>query len=113
MTIEEAIQHCEEVAAGKTEQGKCPECAADHRQLAEWLRELVALRSQRKTHATLDRNQWWGCPFCSGKEDDGGDENHIPKHRYCYVCGKPLTELAWAELGRKIGSDIYARNDTP
>lgn len=46
MTIEEAINHCEEVAAGQTEQGKCPECAAEHRQLAAWLRELIALRAQ-------------------------------------------------------------------
>lgn len=47
MTIEEAIEHCEAVADGKTEQGKCPECAAEHKQLAEWLRELSALRTQK------------------------------------------------------------------
>lgn len=41
ITIEEAIQHCKEVAAGKTVQGTCPECAAEHKQLAEWLEELV------------------------------------------------------------------------
>lgn len=57
MTIEEAIQHCEEVAAGETEQGKCPACAAEHKQLAEWLRELVAIRAQPHT---LDRSRWVG-----------------------------------------------------
>lgn len=31
MTIEEAIHHCEEAAAGETEQGKCPECVAEHK----------------------------------------------------------------------------------
>lgn len=41
MKITEAIQHCREVAAGATAQGKCPECAADHAQLADWLEELV------------------------------------------------------------------------
>lgn len=40
MDIQEAIQHCLDVAAGATEQGKCPECAADHEQLAGWLTVL-------------------------------------------------------------------------
>ena len=57
MTLEEAIRHCEEVAE-QNEQGlydaialggqnptqeeiaNCEQCAADHRQLAEWLTEL-------------------------------------------------------------------------
>ena len=63
MTIDEAIQHCEEVVQEKESQGycdrslcvimdvnnatcdeceavKCRECASEHRQLAEWLKEL-------------------------------------------------------------------------
>jgi len=39
MTLEEAIKHCEEVADNNT----C-ECAMEHRQLAEWLKELKAIR---------------------------------------------------------------------
>lgn len=35
MTLEEAIQHCEEVAASK-----CDACGDEHEQLAAWLREL-------------------------------------------------------------------------
>jgi len=69
MTIDEAIQHCEEVAhnnditmrrcddaSGYTRSGreeirtseakKCEQCAADHRQLVEWLKELKQLRDQ-------------------------------------------------------------------
>lgn len=41
MTIDEAITHCEEVA-----DSKCDECGAEHRQLAEWLKELKRLREQ-------------------------------------------------------------------
>ena len=37
MTIEEAILHCEGRALAD-----CSECAAEHRQLAEWLTELTA-----------------------------------------------------------------------
>ena len=43
MTIEEAIRHAEEVA-----QRKCDECGNQHQQLANWLKELVALRSKLK-----------------------------------------------------------------
>lgn len=54
MTIDEAIKHCEEVAEAEEQKYKewkgdyshlkkidsCLECAKDHRQLAEWLKEL-------------------------------------------------------------------------
>lgn len=35
MTLDEAIRHCDEIAASK-----CDECGSEHGQLAEWLREL-------------------------------------------------------------------------
>lgn len=41
MTLEEAIKHCEEVASSCNNK----DCALDHRQLAEWLKELKSLRS--------------------------------------------------------------------
>ena len=61
MTIDEAIKHCEEVADAndqglydaialggqnptQEEIAVCEQCAADHRQLAEWLRELQQWR---------------------------------------------------------------------
>lgn len=53
LSLEEAIQHCEEVAEEQENKAKvlngdfyqsrrsaCIECASDHRQLAKWLREL-------------------------------------------------------------------------
>jgi hypothetical protein len=54
MTLEEAILHAEEVAEEQKEKAKegrlqfetwdyiskCEECASEHRQLAEWLKEL-------------------------------------------------------------------------
>ena len=42
MTLDEAIKHCEEVAENVMHENA--ECAAEHRQLAEWLRELKELR---------------------------------------------------------------------
>lgn len=41
MTLNEAIAHAEERAQG------CTECAQEHAQLAEWLRELRAVRANR------------------------------------------------------------------
>ena len=57
MTLDEAIKHSEEVAekndkiadAYKNGLGidvDCRECASEHRQLAEWLRELQELRRE-------------------------------------------------------------------
>lgn len=61
LSLDEAIQHCNEVAEEleqkvelykkvKADEGKinnCSECAADHKQLADWLRELKELRKNR------------------------------------------------------------------
>ena len=44
MTLEEAIAHCEDVANDRA--GCCEDCAEEHRQLAEWLKELRAYREQ-------------------------------------------------------------------
>lgn len=56
MTIDEAIKHCDEVAEDNEidsrlytdldpyKASECAECANDHRQLAEWLRELQRYR---------------------------------------------------------------------
>ena len=59
MTLDEAIKYAEEVAEEKEEQAweaqlqeeyiTCKDCAAEHRQLAEWLKELKQLRKQTKT----------------------------------------------------------------
>lgn len=72
MTLDEAIKHCLEVAeendlaagtyeilaennhnayerlTAETNSSRCAECAADHRQLAEWLTELKNLREENK-----------------------------------------------------------------
>ena len=71
MTLEEAIKHAEEVAEEQdklckryddasgysrshneairtTDAKRCSKCAKDHRQLAEWLKELKQLREQTK-----------------------------------------------------------------
>lgn len=59
MTLDEAIKHAEEVMVENLEKTKgrnasdpiainCFECAEEHRQLAEWLKELKQLRKQTR-----------------------------------------------------------------
>lgn len=86
MTLEDAIRHAEEVAEiKKTEsetaeiQGcdryalKCEECASEHRQLAEWLRDYKRLKEQEpcedaiSRQAAIDAN----CYNCSIKANGG------------------------------------------
>ena len=57
MTIDQAIKQCEDEASefefylkkASDDQtaDSCKQCAAEHRQLAEWLRELKALKEKR------------------------------------------------------------------
>lgn len=76
ITLEEAILHAEEVAeeldmkAGfetdyqaytmsEMERQRCRECASEHRQLAEWLKELKAYREARKEITRkMNSGQW-------------------------------------------------------
>lgn len=65
MTLEEAIQHCREVAEERHAEAHysedhvgCDECAAEHEQLAKWLEELLRRREdmavQRGQSARLE-----------------------------------------------------------
>lgn len=46
MTLDEAIVHCEDVANDRA--GCCKDYAEEHRQLAEWLKELKTYRQMTK-----------------------------------------------------------------
>ena len=76
MTLEEAIKYCEEVAENYKNQTEpeCQECASEHRQLAEWLRELKGLRESRSL-------QWWlkQCDTCRYRSCQ-------PEQRPCNRC---------------------------
>lgn len=70
MTLDEAIQHCEITAknneklaefyykdSGKNQKSgdACQECAAEHRQLAEWLRDYKQLKEQEPCEDAISR----------------------------------------------------------
>lgn len=58
---------------------------------------VSALRAQK---TKLYRSRWEGCERC-----DYIVKNYADWPEYCYVCGKPLTEEAWAEMERRIGGN--------
>ncbi|MBQ6169770.1 MAG: hypothetical protein IJK30_07435 [Ruminococcus sp.] len=98
MTLDEAIKHCFEVAESKENEAaaynsidniaECVICAADHRQLAEWLKELKEAKRLLKAavegyhfigHITSD----YACPSCtscSACPMDEGKQCKIWKH---------------------------------
>jgi len=47
MTLEEAINHCDEVIKNETLYG-CFDCASEHQQLKEWLWELKQYREKEQ-----------------------------------------------------------------
>jgi aspartate carbamoyltransferase regulatory subunit len=95
MTIEEAIKHCEEVAdtceyeASKYDMTdayersvacKEGECASEHRQLAEWLRELKDYKDARV-----------GCEYCK--------HNFREQHeRPCSLCQRNFMDMFEREV---------------
>lgn len=108
MTLDEAIRHCEEVAdmlrQGCDDVAKA--CEANHRQLAEWLKELKERRSFAQPEQT-------DCEFCH--EDSNGYVRPVEKNshaviygsvlylkargwsgkvqiKYCPICGRRLTD---------------------
>lgn len=104
MELDEAIKHAEEVANEKEKLGsmgrgnpdkyalspeQCFKCAEDHRQLAEWLKELKRFREEKQIggewipddELTFDpARPWWKCPKC-------GERTGI-RTKYCPECGK-------------------------
>ena len=71
MTIEEAIQHAEEVAEQNEwfdknylKSMQCRDCAKEHRQLAAWLRDYKRLLEQESTDPCETCGYAEGSPFC-------------------------------------------------
>ena len=74
MTLEEAIKHCEDVAEDRC--GCAEDCVNEHRQLAEWLKELKAYREantpQTETQTEIQNSnltfeKQTGCAWMKGE----------------------------------------------
>ena len=85
MTINEAIKHAEEVA----EEKRCEKCGEEHRQLAEWLKELKQLRKQEKTGHWIDHSYegYVECSNCGSATDCDGN---IADLHFCFSWGAEM-----------------------
>lgn len=99
MTLDEAIRHTEEVAEAEERRAKlhqrpdkgvkgsgkrylsCIKCAAEHRQLAEWLRELKAYREKEN----CNKPYWAEMEVLTDVYDIMGDKTWTSKMR-CSNC---------------------------
>ena len=87
MSIDEAIQHCKEMALC----AKNGECGEEHRQLAEWLRELKRLRAEPVRHGRwIDGDPY--CPICRKDKFRGLDADVWADWQpdYCPNCGAKM-----------------------
>ena len=112
MTIDEAIKHCEEVTEEQEKlckvndsfnfsQPKWKKCAEEHRQLAEWLKELKDFKEKDKSKAVRYEGDGYAdgamvvdyafCPSCN-HETEVDSENWGCE--FCPNCGQ---RLRWEE----------------
>ena len=105
MTLDEAIAHAEEVArscqwkAYDIERDDYPdlkECAEEHRQLAEWLRELKELRDKKPNVGKWIRGQ---CSVCCGQAPFWPMASTYYKSKFCPTCGSQMNGGEQDEIG--------------
>ena len=108
MTLDEAIEHCEEVAKENRELADkigvsqyddvdCVECAKAHEQLAEWLKELKKYKEKDTPRLVVYSGDGYAngymvydfanCPNCEYEFEDGDDNWEA---QYCPDCGQAL-----------------------
>lgn len=124
MTIEEAIEHCKEVALSNAACGvayrkggqtvladSCDACAAEHEHLAEWLTELKQRReaeitAQPKTNA--DRIRQMSDEELADWITDGHDLCDLCQFSTCrpeFVCEQGVLEWLRKEADEDAGTD--------
>jgi len=134
MTLDEAIKHCEEVAEelekeaqewhenqvrkcelisfaemDYTHENECKECARDHKQLAEWLKELKQLREQTR---------WIPCSERLPKENEYvGDvcKYYLIQDEYGDICVAHLSSVGWIPINslKAISDEVIAWQSLP
>ena len=118
MTLDEAIKHCEEIASrcefetdwgmgnhfidrsGVADEIKCGE---EHRQLAEWLRELKAYREQLpKEIKNVKVRQAYALEANVNNENYN---SHLAEYIKGYLCGLSYTEGIIAKIIEEENDD--------
>jgi hypothetical protein len=98
MTIEEAIEHCEEVADYDCYNDKEFECAKDHRQLAEWLKELKKYREELPKEIK-------NAKILEANVKTENYNSHLAEYIKGYICGLSYTEGIIAKILEEVNAD--------
>ena len=94
MTLDEAIKHCMDIAETQEMCSNGKKCAEEHRQLAEWLKELKQLREQTGWVSVSERLPEDIKPvIVTWKNTD-------PKSYYQYIVGKHFIGTAHYKNGK-------------
>ena len=115
MTLDEAIKHAEEVAEEKNmqadfdtdylcyqmseaERNQCKECAEEHRQLAEWLKDYKRLKEQESKMGhwirfKTNENGYYHIK-CSECGQYWSVDGHAKMFKRCFNCGIRMQEEA-------------------
>lgn len=114
MTLEESIKHCEEVAENQEEcacrideigadSNSIRECASEHRQLAEWLKELKAYREELpKEIKNVKVRQAYALEANVKNENYN---SHLAEYIKGYLCGLFYTEGIIAKIIEEVNAD--------
>ena len=107
MTIDEAIKHCEDIAksqdmcaeisVSKHAKERISNCAAEHRQLAEWLKELKDLREERKVLTSE----------CDRLIKEKGELNRLKEKAVLDICRREARLKDAKRLLKAAVEDIY------
>lgn len=68
----------------------------------------MAISALRAQQTPLDRSRWEGCHYCDDQETVMeldwiyGLDHILHDYKFCPMCGRPLTEEAWAEMERRL-----------
>lgn len=121
MTLDEAIKHCEEVAEELEEDSRlyadldpckgleCKECASEHKQLGEWLKELKQLREQTR---------WTPCSERLPKENEYvGDvcKYYLIQDEHGDIYVAHLSSVGWIPINslKAISDEVIAWQPSP
>ena len=115
MTLDEAIKHAEEVAEKfeslheryenmdedrllfRVEENECKNCAKEHRQLANWLKELRAYRKMYHKEHEDDCLSWISCSERMPKQNEY-IEYYLIQDEYGDMCVARYTKKGWRPI---------------
>lgn len=91
MTLDEAIRHCEDVAEDRC--GCAEDCVEEHRQLAEWLKELKERRALEELRTDCDKVLRLSADVLLDKD---AREQFLRECKECRITGiYPQTDCPW------------------